>query len=248
MSKVTHIGIQMDNSQGDISDNDIAVFQGLVLSWAQRERRHFPWRRVRENKYRLVITELLLQRTKAETVRKYYETFFSRFPNWESIAQAPEAVIGETLKPLGLWKRRAPVLKRLSSVMTARNGRFPSKREDIDSLPGVGQYMGNAIELLCQHQPRPLLDAGMARVLERYFGPRKLADIRYDPYLQALSHRVVKHDSPREINWAILDFGALVCKIKKPGCKTCKLRAKCWFGQKTIGSQNSYFPEEAVEG
>ena len=233
----------MDNSLRDISNNDIAVFQRLVLSWAQREGRRFPWRRVRESKYRLVVTELLLQRTKAETVRDFYETFFSRFPNWASIVQTPEAVLGETLKPLGLWKRRAPVIKQLSSKMIARNGRFPSKREDIDSLPGVGQYMGNAIELLCQHQPRPLLDAGMARVLERYFGPRKLVDIRYDPYLQALSHRVVNHYRSRKINWAILDFGALVCKKKEPACRTCNMRAVCRFGQKTVGSPSSYITE-----
>ena len=236
MCEHTRSGAQVNDGSRGISADEIAAFQRLVLEWAQRERRHFPWRRVRESKYRLVVTELLLQRTKAETIRNYYETFFSRFPSWKSLSQASEAAISEVLKPLGLWQRRASVLKQLASVMVARNNRFPLKREEIDSLPGVGQYVGNAIELLCQHRPSPLLDASMARVLERYFGPRKLADIRYDPYLQALSHRVVDHDRPREINWAILDLGALVCRSKRPLCGECKLRAKCRVGREVVSS------------
>ena len=240
MRKCTHSDVEVDNGSRDISADNIAVFQELVLGWAQCEGRFFPWRRARESQYRLVVTELLLQRTKAETVRNYYETFFSRFPNWKSLAQASETVIGEALKPLGLWQRRTLVLKRLASAMVARNGRFPSKREEIDSLPGVGQYVGNAIELFCQHRPRPLLDASMARVLERYFGPRKLADIRYDPYLQALSRRVVDHSRPREINWAILDLGASVCRNREPLCGECKLQTKCRVGREIIGLTKGY--------
>ena len=236
MRKSAHLGNEPNDGLGDISVDDIAVFQELVLGWAQREGRRFPWRRMRENKYRLVVAELLLQRTRAATVRNYYGTFFSLYPNWRSLAQAPEAAIGEALRPLGLWKRRAPVLKELASVMVIKNGRFPSRREEIDTLPGVGQYVGNAIELLCQHRPRPLLDASMARVLERYFGPRRLSDIRHDPYLQALSHLVVDHDQPREINWAILDLGALVCTKRKPLCRECKLRATCRVGRQATRS------------
>jgi len=63
----------------------------------------------------------------------------------------------------------------------------------------------------------------MARVLERYFGPRKLADIRYDPYLQKLAHRVVDCEAPAAVNWAILDLAALVCKARGPRCSQCPL-------------------------
>lgn len=220
-------------------NEEIPAFQELVLSWARQEGRHFPWRQAGESKYRLVITELLLQRTKAETVRNNYKIFFSQYPNWDSLAQASESAIGDVLKPLGLWQRRAPVFKQLATIMVARKGRFPLNRKEIDSLPGVGQYIGNAIELLCHRRPRPLLDSSMARVLERYFGPRKLADIRHDPYLQSLSHQVVDHDLPREMNWAILDLGATICKVKKPLCGQCMLRIKCLIGREYTNESNN---------
>jgi len=228
-----HLDVEPSENHLNISKDDISLFQKLVLGWAGQHGRSFPWRRARESHYRVVVTELLLQRTKAETVRNYYGVFFSQFPNWKALAQAPKTEIGNALKPLGLWQRKAPVLKQLANEMVARNGRFPQRREQIDSLSGVGQYIGNAIELLCQHRSKPLLDASMARVLERYFGPRMLVDIRHDSYLQALSHHVVDHDQAREINWAILDLGALVCRNRSPSCGECKLRMTCKTGQAT---------------
>jgi A/G-specific adenine glycosylase len=92
-----------------------------------------------------------------------------------------------------------------------------------------GQYITNAIMLLVYGERTPLLDVNMSRVLERFFGPRQTSDIRYDPYLQALAYRVVDLDEARKINWAILDFGALVCKARQPGCGSCLLAVKCKF-------------------
>jgi len=68
----------------------------------------------------------------------------------------------------------------------------------------------------------------MSRVLERFFGARKLADIRYDPYLQELSYKIVEHENAKAVNWAILDFGALICK-PNPLCLICPLQAICNF-------------------
>ena len=116
--------------------------------------------------------------------------------------------------------------------MDARNGRFPKSREEIQKLPGVGQYIANSIELLCHGKAKPLLDVNMARVLERFFGPRKLADIRYDPYLQKLAHKVVDVEDPVRMNWAILDFAALVCKTRNPLCETCPVAKNCIYFQR----------------
>ena len=93
----------------------------------------------------------------------------------------------------------------------------------------MGQYVARAILLFCHGQPEPLLDTNMARVLERYFGPRQLADIRHDPYLQELSRRVVAAGDPVVINWAILDLGAMVCKPRTPECNACPLKRGCQF-------------------
>lgn len=56
-----------------------------------------------------------------------------------------------------------------------------------------------------------------------------MADIRYDPYLQGLSYKVVDHTNSKEISWAILDFAALICKAQKPLCLACPLSTKCTY-------------------
>ena len=116
--------------------------------------------------------------------------------------------------------------------MAARHGVFPKDRLEIDELPNVGQYIGNAIEVFSFGKPAPLLDVNMARLLERFFRPRILADIRHDPYLQRLAGQVVAQDDPRVMNWAILDFAASICKIR-PLCEICPLRQRCSFYRTT---------------
>lgn len=71
----------------------------------------------------------------------------------------------------------------------------------------------------------------MARVLERFFGPRKLVDIRYDPYLQTLSYKVVAGNDSVFTNWAVLDLASLVCKNKNPQCGICPLVNKCRYAE-----------------
>ena len=213
-----------DNSQA------VTEFVFIMLDWSKDCLRPLPWRKKSTSNYKRIVSEILLQRTKADVVSAAYHKFFRRFPSWNKISTATENEIADQIKPLGLWRQRSVALKELSGQMVSRHGRFPTSREEIDKLPGVGQYVANAIELFVHEKPAALLDVNMARVLERYFGPRKLADIRYDPYLQSLAKRVVEQ-SPNYvlINWSILDFAALVCKKNKPECNTCPLGKSCKY-------------------
>jgi A/G-specific adenine glycosylase len=111
--------------------------------------------------------------------------------------------------------------------MVRRNGVFPATRSELEQLPNVGQYIANAVLLFCYRKRQPLLDVNMSRVLERFFGPRKLADIRYDPYLQALAKEVVSGTDPMRLNWAILDHASMVCKVSNPLCEICPFTERC---------------------
>ncbi len=150
---------------------------------------------------------------------------------------ASEKELQNYLKPIGLWKRRAASMISLGKELSMREGKFPRNRLEIEALPGVGQYIANAILIFCHGDSQPLLDTNMARVLERFFGPRKLADIRYDPYLQGLAFRVVKGDDTISMNWALLDFAALICKQAVPLCASCPLAARCRFATWSRGGQ-----------
>jgi A/G-specific adenine glycosylase len=215
----------------NVTPAKIKWFQKRILKWAGEHGRHFTWRNKGITNYDKVIAEVLLQRTKAETVEKFYKQFIIDYPNWKALADANVKDIETYLIPVGLYRQRAKRLHNLAVEMVKRNGRLPRNREELESIPFMGQYIANAVELVVFNQPSPLVDVNMARVLERFFGPRKMADIRYDPYLQELSLRVVSIEKSKEINWAILDFAALVCKANKPLCKACLIRAECHYYQ-----------------
>jgi len=212
-----------------ISRQVAAKARHALLTWYAAHGRDFPWRKDEATLYQVVLAELLLQRTRAETVAAFFDLFTTRFPSWESIAASTVDEIGGYLKPIGLWRRRAASLHALAQEMVARGGEYPRSREEVESLPAVGQYIANAILLFSRGRAEPLLDVNMARVLERVFGPRKLVDIRDDPHLQSVSRVVVRGKQAARINWAILDLAAKVCTIRNPRCNECPLKRVCRY-------------------
>jgi len=207
----------------------IKLFRGKILAWFEDHMRVFPWREDNLSAYELIIAEILLQRTKAETVSKFYKSFILEFPNWEALSTAGLPVIEEFIKPIGLYRQRAARLQKLADYMVKHNGSLPSTRVELDAVPFMGQYIANAVELFIYNRNKPLLDVNMARVLERYFGPRVKADIRHDEYLQSLAYEVVRHEKSKEISWAILDFAAIICQARIPKCSICSLLDTCKY-------------------
>lgn len=219
----------MENNPKRPGDYKVKLFRETILEWFAANARKFPWRNPSISNYQKVMSEILLQRTKAATVAKIYKGFMAKFPSWKKLAEASREELEESLKPLGLFRQRAGRVFKLAQEMKKRNGRLPKTKEELESLSMFGQYIVHAVMLFVHDSPAPLLDVNMSRVLERFFGPRKMSDIRYDPYLQDLASRVVNHHESREINWGILDFAALVCQARKPKCGICPLSSKCVY-------------------
>lgn len=220
-----------------IDARKIRFFQEKMLDWSSNSGRKFYWRKKGLPTYHYIIAEVLLQRTKAETIAKFYPGFVRQFPNWQSLADAKISDIEDYLRPVGLYIQRANRVKKLAIEMVRRKGKIPKDRDELEAIPFMGQYLANAVELIIFDNPSPLIDVNMSRVLERFFGPRKMADIRYDPYLQGLARKVVNHSESKKINWAILDFAATVCKAKSPLHEGCPLKGKCQFFNSQILSK-----------
>jgi len=198
-----------------------------LLAWYAEQGRDLPWRRDRANTFERICVEVLLQRTRAGTVAKVYPSFFDRFRSWSDLAGASLEELEGHFKPIGLWQRRARSMKSLSTYAAERKGRFPDTATGLVGVPAVGQYLANAILVFQHGQNRPFLDVNMVRVIERYVRPRKLADIRFDPWLQEAAHWFVRGDRPIDINWAVLDFASAICTARNPRCAECPVARLC---------------------
>lgn len=214
-----------------IYESDIEFFQSRLLEWYSKNGRKFPWRNRSATNYELIISEVFLQRTKAETVSRFLPVFLKKYSSWKQLGEATEEELKEIIKPLGLYNQRGKRLYQLAQELKIRSGRFPKERNQVEDLPMMGQYIANAFELYILKKKAPLLDVNMVRLLERFFGERQMVDIRHDPYLQTLAYRVVNVEKSKEINWAILDFATLVCKERNPMCMDCLFVNTCTHGK-----------------
>lgn len=200
-----------------------------LLEWANENGRDFPWRSAHASTYERIVVEVLLQRTTASAVANFYAAFVDRFPSWKELAAASPEDLEAFLKPLGLWRRRAASLLGLAHFAVSVSGEFPRDAASHVEIPAVGQYVSNAISMFQHGKRTPLLDVNMARVIERFVRTRRLVDIRYDPWLQAAAHWLVRSESPERVNWAVLDFAAIVCQARKPLCDACPVSSRCRF-------------------
>lgn len=198
-----------------------------LATWYDQHGRQFPWRSSSADLFQQVVSEILLQRTHASTVGQFGPPFFRRFRSWNDINAVPTVRLEEVLRPIGLWRRRASALKALARMMVERAGVFPASRDELESLPGVGQYVASSVLLFAYRRAEPLLDGNMARVIERVFEPRRLVDIRYDSRLQAIARFMICSRDPVRSNWALLDVAAAHCVPRGPKCVQCPLMIRC---------------------
>jgi A/G-specific adenine glycosylase len=209
---------------------------GALLPWYRRQARDLPWRRTRDP-YAIWIAEIMLQQTQVQTVIPYYERWMRVFPDVRCLAAAaPESVL-KAWEGLGYYSR-ARNLQRAARVIAAEyRGRFPREYDAVLELPGIGRYTAGAICSIAFHQPTPVLDGNVLRVLTRVYG------IRDDPQAQAANARLwvlaenlvqasarFRHGgqpSCGRLNQALMELGALVCTPKNPGCAECPWRVHC---------------------
>jgi A/G-specific adenine glycosylase len=202
-----------------------------LLKWALENGREFQWRSSNVGDYEQIVVEVLLQRTTASAVAGFFDRFLEKYPGWEELASANTEELECILKPIGLWHRRARSLVGIARYAAAHDGRFPEDPKDHVNIPAVGQYVSNSIMLFQHGRSSPLLDANMARVIERFLRARKLADIRTDTWLQQAAYWLVRSDRARDINWAVLDFAALVCRPRNPLCCSCPVNSRCNYNR-----------------
>jgi A/G-specific adenine glycosylase len=169
--------------------------------------------------YKLLVAEVLLQRSRSGTVAKVYAALALRFPTARDLASAETAQVEALISPLGL-SRRAITLQRIAEELESN----PSVRwteERLRALPGVGP--ATAASVACSMGLRALpIDAVSGRVYRRLLG---VADpLRRPGITRAAKQRKIALD---ELNWAALDLAAALCLPKQPRCKSCPLAPVC---------------------
>jgi len=197
-----------------------SLFTALILSWFDKNRRSFPWR-TRTDPYQILIAEIMLQRTKADQVEPVYMDFIRRFPDVRKLNRATRKEIGEYFAQLGLFWR-TELVKRLARELVERfDGKVPEDRDELLSLPAVGDYIADAVLSFAYGRDVAVVDSNVCRVLGRVFGLTAKGEARRDRRFRSLAQEIVPSGRAGEFNWAMIDFAAVVCTPRNPKHGTC---------------------------
>ena len=205
-------------------DKDLR-FRREMLRHYRAHRRVFPWRETRDP-YEVLVGELLLQRTRGENVAGVYDRFIRLWPDARALGRADTHDISDVIRPLGLVKRAA-TLRRLGEELQYSDP-FPTDRDQLAALPGVGPYIAHAVPIFARGRNLPLVDWVIARVMRRYYGGDSQRRPNGDRALWDLAARLASMRRARELWLGTLDFAASVCK-PRPLCEECPLSGGCEF-------------------
>jgi len=204
-------------------------FRGKILEWHKSNKRSFPWRKTK-NPYYILVAEILLQQTDAAKVAKEYSSFIRTFPKPSKLAAASQSSVSRFISKLGLDYRVNRLISVARELEKKFNGTVPDTQEELLKLPGIGPYIANAVLASAYNKQVAVLDTNIIRILERFFGLRSSKPrARTDPILWGVAQRLLpkKTNICKTWNYALLDFGALVCSHYNPQCKECPCRRRC---------------------
>ena len=206
---------------------DWGFFRQALLGWFRPERRPMPWKGVRDP-YRVWLSEIILQQTRVEQGRPYYERFVAAYPTVTDLAAAADDAVLKLWEGLGYYSRARNLLRAARTVAYEMGGEFPDTYAGLLALPGVGPYTAAAIASFAFDRPTPVLDGNVFRILARYAGDATPTDTTPGKrHFGELVARALGDAHARRFNQAIMDFGALVCTPKAARCTDCPLATAC---------------------
>lgn len=210
-------------------DADVFRFREDVIAWGRVHGRTFGWRLPGRSTFELLLTEVLLARTRADAVVPVLERLLGQYPDAVALAAGSLDDLEAIVRPLGLYRKRARALVPLARALVARHGGHPPVTiDELMALPYVGRYAANAFLSFARGRAVPVVDANVARLFERYWGlaPAKGKLDAAEPHWQ-MAARLLPSAEVALYNWTLLDLGALICKPRKTACDQCPLRASC---------------------
>ncbi len=203
-------------------------FTKQLLQWNNASNhREMPWKG-EIDPYKIWLSEVILQQTRVEQGRAYYEKFIKAFPTIQDLAKAKDEKVFKLWEGLGYYNRCRNLLFTARYISKNLKGIFPSSYENLLQLKGVGPYTAAAIASFAFNLPHAVVDGNVFRVLSRFFGVSTPIDTKEGlTIFNAIASQNLAIESPGIYNQAIMDFGATVCTPSNPDCIACNLSSKC---------------------
>lgn len=202
--------------------------EGPLLMWYDDNKRKLPWRE-KPTPYRVWISEIMLQQTRVEAVKPYFNRFMEELPDIEALADIDEDALLKLWEGLGYYSRARNLQKAARQIVEEYEGQMPSDFDALKKLQGIGSYTAGAIASIAFGQPVPAVDGNVLRVISRLLeedGDIMNPSVRRN--MEERLKRVMPLDRPGDFNQALMELGATVCLPNgTPQCGSCPWEDIC---------------------
>lgn len=207
---------------------DLGEFVKPLTDWYRQHKRALPWRET-PDPYRIWVSEIMLQQTRVEAVKPYYERFLKELPGVKKLADVSEERLLKLWEGLGYYNRARNMQKAARQIVEDYGGRFPVTYEEIRSLKGIGNYTAGAISSFAYGIPKPAVDGNVLRVITRVTADG--SDIMKQSTKSQIEkelEKIIPDDAASDFNQGLIELGALVCTPGgQPKCGECPLAVLC---------------------
>lgn len=205
-----------------------SYFTRRLMEWHQHSNtRSLPWKEEKDP-YRIWLSEVILQQTRAEQGLPYYLRFTAAYPTVNDLAAAADEDAFRLWQGLGYYNRCKNMLATARIISEQMGGNFPDSYDGLMGLKGIGPYTASAIASFAFNLPHAVVDGNVYRVLSRYFGIETPVDSSDGKKMfGTLAQEILYKQHSAAYNQAIMDLGATVCTPQSPKCTECPLRSKC---------------------
>ncbi|MBR4503309.1 MAG: A/G-specific adenine glycosylase [Clostridia bacterium] len=199
----------------------------LVLSWYRINKRRLSFRDTGDA-YLVLVSEFMLQQTRAETAEAYFNRFTARFPDLRSLADSPLEDVLKEWEGLGYYSRARSLHRAAAIIRDEHGGRVPDTVDALLSLPGVGPYSAAAVASIAFGVRVPAMDGNLYRIFARLYDEQGCVDqetVKRRLYSLALAD--MPENRCGDFNQAMMDLGSAVCVPGTPDCAVCPLSGVC---------------------
>lgn len=209
-------------------DYDLQQLVQPLLSWFDSHARILPWRE-EPTAYHVWVSEIMLQQTRVEAVKPYYQRFLQAFPDVETLAFASEEQLLKMWEGLGYYNRVRNMQKAAQRMIADYHGELPHSEEELLSLVGIGSYTAGAIASIAYGQPVPAVDGNVLRILSRAREDgQDVLKASVKKQIENEVRAIIPKDRAGAFNQALMELGAIVCVPNgEPKCSACPWEHMC---------------------
>ena len=208
-----------------------------IVKWYQKQEKTLLWKQDKEP-YHIWVSEIMLQQTRIEAVKKYYTRFMKELPTIQDLAVVPEEKLLKLWEGLGYYSRAKNLKKSAIQIQENNHGKMPTSYVELLKLPGIGEYTAGAIASISYNEKVPAVDGNVLRVVSRVLASKE--DVLLPETKKKITNKLLEimPDEAGDFNEGLMELGEKVCLPNTvPLCATCPIQEFCMANKENLTNE-----------